>query len=58
MIPEFVEMIADTGAGVYGCKATVAMFGLSNGDFVPHVTGVITVGEVYEKAAGGEDVFT
>jgi len=57
-IPEFVEMIADSGAGVYGCKATVDMFGLSERDFVPQVTGVITVGEFYEKAAGGEIVFT
>jgi peroxiredoxin family protein len=57
-VPEFVEMIADSGAGVYGCKATVDMFGLSDDDFVPQVTGVITVGEFYEKAAGGEIVFT
>jgi peroxiredoxin family protein len=57
-VPEFVEMIADSGAGVYGCKATVDMFGLSKDDFVPQVTDVITVGEFYEKAAGGEIVFT
>ena len=57
-VPEFVEMIADSGAGVYGCKATVDMFGLGPDDFVPQVTGVITVGEFYEKAAGGEIVFT
>ncbi len=57
-VPEFVEMIADSGAGVYGCKATVDMFGLSIDDFVPQVTGVITIGEFYEKAAGGEIVFT
>ena len=57
-VPEFVEMIADSGAGIYGCKATVDMFGLSDDDFVPQVTGVITVGEFYEKAAGGEIVFT
>ena len=57
-VPEFVEMIADSGAGVYGCKATVDMFGLSDDDFVPQVTGVITVGEFYEQAAGGEIVFT
>jgi peroxiredoxin family protein len=57
-IPEFVEMIADSGAGVYGCKATVDMFGLTADDFVPQVTGVITVGEFYEKAAGGEIIFT
>ena len=27
-IPEFVEMIADTGAGMYACKASVDLFGL------------------------------
>ena len=57
-IPEFVEMIADSGAGVYGCKASVDMFGLGADDFVPQLTGVITVGEFYQKAAGGEIVFT
>ena len=57
-VPEFVEMIADSGAGIYGCKATVDMFGLSDDDFVPQVTGVITIGEFYEQAAGGEIVFT
>jgi peroxiredoxin family protein len=57
-VPELVEMIADSGAGVYACKATVDMFGLDDDDFVQQVTGVLTVGEFYEKAAGGEIVFT
>ena len=57
-VPEFVEMIADSGAGIYACKATVDMFGLDLDDFVPQVTDVITVGEFYEQAAGGEIVFT
>jgi peroxiredoxin family protein len=57
-VPEFVEMIADSGAGIYACKATVDMFGLAERDFVPQVDGVLTVGEFYEKAAGGEIVFT
>ncbi len=57
-VPEFVEMIADSGAGIYACKATVDMFGLGEDAFVPQVTGVITVGEFYEQAAGGEIVFT
>ena len=46
------------GAGIYGCQATVDMFGLEEKDFVPQVTGVLTVGEFYELAAGGEIVFT
>jgi peroxiredoxin family protein len=57
-IGEFVEMIADSGAGIYACKASVDMFGLRADAFVPQVTGVITVGEFYEQAAGGEIVFT
>lgn len=57
-VPEFIELISDSGAGLYGCKATVEMFGLGDDDFVPQVDAVITVGEFYEKAAGGEIVFT
>ena len=33
-IPEFVEMIADTGAGLYACKASVDLFGLEKNDFI------------------------
>jgi peroxiredoxin family protein len=57
-IAEFVEMIADTGAGIYACKASVDMFKLEKSDFVDHVTDIITVGEFYEMAAGGQIVFT
>ena len=57
-IPEFIEMISDTGAGIYACKASVDMFELSKDDFVDEVQGIITVGEFYELAAGGEIIFT
>ena len=57
-IPEFIELIADSGAGLYGCKATVDMFGLTKDDFVPQVTDVITVGEFYALAAGAQIIFT
>jgi peroxiredoxin family protein len=57
-IPEFIEMIADTGAGLYGCQASVDMFGFSKDDFVEQVEDIITVGEFYEKSAGGQIVFT
>jgi hypothetical protein len=52
-IPEFVEMIADAGAGLYGCKASVDLFGLTDTDLIPQFKGVIAVGEFYELAAGG-----
>jgi peroxiredoxin family protein len=57
-IPEFVEMIADTGAGMYACKASVDLFGLEKNDFIEQVQDIITVGEFYERAAGGQIIFT
>ena len=57
-IPEFIELIADSGAGIYACKATVEMFGLTEADFVPQLTGIATVGEFYELAVGGQIIFT
>lgn len=57
-IPEFIEMIADSGAGMYACKASVDMFNLTKDDFIEQVDSIITVGEFYEKAAGGQIIFT
>lgn len=57
-VPEFIELISDSGAGIYACRASVDMFGLDGQDFVPQVDEVITVGEFYEKATGGEIIFT
>jgi peroxiredoxin family protein len=57
-IPEFVEMIADTGAGLYACKASVDLFGLEKNDFIEQVQDIITVGEFYELAAGAQIIFT
>ncbi len=57
-IPEFVELVSDSGAGLYACRATVDMFKLTEDDFVDFLDGVLTVGEFYELAAGGEIIFT
>ena len=57
-IPDFVEMIADTGTGLYACKASVDLFGLEKNDFIPQVNDIITVGEFYDIAAGGQIIFT
>jgi peroxiredoxin family protein len=57
-IPEFIELVADSGVRLYACKATVDMFGLTMEDFVPQVEDVLSVGEFYAKAAGGEIIFT
>ena len=57
-IPEFIEMISDSGAGLYACKASVDLFGLSRDDFIPQVQDIITVGEFYGLAAGSQIIFT
>ncbi len=57
-IPEFIELVGDSGVRLYACKATVDMFGLTMEDFVPQVEDIISVGEFYEKAAGGQIIFT
>jgi peroxiredoxin family protein len=57
-IPEFVELVSDSGGGLYACKASVDMFGFSMDDFVDQVDDIITVGEFYEQAAGAQIIFT
>jgi peroxiredoxin family protein len=57
-IPEFIELVADSGVQLYACKASVDMFGLTMEDFVPQVEDIISVGEFYEKAARGQIIFT
>ena len=57
-IPEFLEMIADTGAGLYGCQASCDLFGLTRADLIDQVKDIITVGEFYAMAAGGQIIFT
>jgi peroxiredoxin family protein len=57
-IPEFVEMISDAGCGLYACKASFDMFGLEKNDLIPQINDIITVGEFYDMAAGGQIIFT
>ena len=57
-IPEFIQLIADTGAGMYACLASVDLFGFTKDDFIDDLGGIITVGEFYDIAAGGEIIFT
>jgi peroxiredoxin family protein len=57
-IPEFIEMISDSGCGLYACKASVDMFKLTKADFIEQVDAIITVGDFYQQAAGGPIIFT
>jgi peroxiredoxin family protein len=57
-IPEFIEMIDDAGGKIYACLASVEMFKLKKQDFCPQVQKILTVGDFYELAAGGQIIFT
>jgi peroxiredoxin family protein len=57
-IPEFLELLHDSGAGLYACKASVDMFELTKADFIDEIDEVLTVGEFFEKSAGGQIIFT
>ncbi len=51
-------MIAETGAGIYGCQASCDLFWLTKDDLIEQVKDIITVGEFYALAAGGQVIFT
>ena len=57
-VPEFIQLLVDSGARLYACKASVDMFDLKREDFIDEIEGVITVGEFYALAAGGQIIFT
>ena len=57
-VGEFLSMIHDSGGELYACRATVDMFHLKREDFFSELDGIISVGQFYEKAAGGQIIFT
>jgi peroxiredoxin family protein len=57
-IGEFIQLCADSGVRLFACKASVDMFGLEKKDFVDSVEDIITVGDFYGLAAGGQIIFT
>ncbi|MCK5220620.1 MAG: DsrE/DsrF/DrsH-like family protein [Candidatus Aminicenantes bacterium] len=57
-VEEFLDMINAAGGKIYGCKLAVDMFKLKREDMYDDMVDVITIGEFYEKAAGGQIIFT
>ncbi|MFO7789389.1 MAG: DsrE/DsrF/DrsH-like family protein [Bacteroidales bacterium] len=51
-VDEFLEMITAGGGEVYACKLAMDMFKLKKEDLWEDVSGVLTVGEFYEKSGG------
>jgi len=57
-VSEFLEMITASGGKIYACKLAMDMFKLDVKDLYDDLDGVLTVGDFYEKAAGGQIIFT
>ncbi|MCP4156490.1 MAG: hypothetical protein GY757_52740 [bacterium] len=57
-VSEFLEMITASGGKIYACKLAMDMFKLTEKDLYEDLDGVLTVGDFYERAAGGQIIFT
>ena len=51
-VSEFLDLITAGGGKIYACKLAMDMFKFKQEDLSEHVSGVLTVGEFYEKAGG------
>lgn len=56
-VREYIEMLSDAGAKMYGCKMTVDMFGLSEDDFLPQVDAVVTASDFMDMTKGAQIIF-
>jgi peroxiredoxin family protein len=53
-----VELDAEGFFVHHACQASVDLFDLDRDAFIPQVREIITVGEFYGLAAGGQIIFT
>jgi peroxiredoxin family protein len=56
-VREYLEMLSDGGAKMYGCKMTVDMFNIKDEDFLPFVQGVVTASDFMDMTEGAQIVF-
>jgi len=56
-VSEYIQMLADGGAKLYGCKMTVDMMGLSKDDFVDGVLDIVTAGDFMDMTEGAQIIF-
>ncbi len=56
-VREFLQMLVDGGAKLYGCKMTVDMMGLKRDDFVDGVVDVVTAADFIDMTEDAEVVF-
>lgn len=56
-VGEFMQMLADAGAHMYGCKMSVDMMGLTKDDFIPGVKDIVTAAEFIDMTEDTQIIF-
>ena len=56
-VSEFLDIIKASGGKIFACKLAMEMFKLKKEDLYDDIDGILTVGEFYQRAAGGEIIF-
>ena len=56
-VREFLEMLVDAGAKLYGCKMSVDMFSLEKDDFIEGVIDIVTAADFMDMTEGAQIVF-
>ncbi len=56
-VREFMEMLSDAGAKLYGCKMTVDMMGLDSDDLLDEAQEIVTASEFIDMTEGAQIVF-
>ncbi len=54
---EYVQMLVDAGANLYGCKMTCDMMNLSMDDFVDGVDSIVTASDFMDLTEGAQVIF-
>ncbi len=56
-VREYLQMLVDAGAKLYGCKMSVDMMGLKKEDFIDGVIDVVTAGDFMDMTEGAQIIF-
>ncbi len=56
-VREFIDMLTDAGAKLYGCKMTADMMGLSEDDLLEPVGPIVTASDFIDMTEGAQIVF-
>jgi len=56
-VREYIQMMMDAGANLYGCKMTCDLYNLTQDSFIDGVKGILTASEFVDLTAGAQIIF-